>query len=335
MKIAIHHSAGSYSERWIPYCGEKNIPYKLVDCYRNDIVQQVEDCDIIMWHFYHAGAKDVLFAKQLLYSLKAAGKKIFPDFNTSWHFDDKVGQKYLLEAVKAPLVPAYVFYDKQQALQWASATVFPKVFKLRKGAGSVNVRLVRSLEDARALINKAFGKGFKHDSLVPFNDIYHKYKKGLLSATALVKGFARQFIPTEFAKVTGREKGYVYFQDFVPGNDSDIRVIVIGDKCFAIKRMARENDFRASGSGVIFYEKELFDKETIALSFAISKKLGTQCLAFDYIYSDGKPLIMEISFGFFMAGYDACPGYWDSALQWHEGKFNPYGWMIDNIIASA
>ena len=109
MKIAIHHTPGTFSDRWISYCEEKGIPYKIVDAYSSDIVKQVEDCDAFMWHHHHANYKDALFAKQLLYSLQIAGKKVFPDFNTGWHFDDKVGQKYLLEAIGAPLVTSYVF----------------------------------------------------------------------------------------------------------------------------------------------------------------------------------------------------------------------------------
>lgn len=92
MKIAIHHSPHSFSERWIEYCKEKNIPYKIVNAYDSDIVKKVEDCDAFMWHHHHANYKDTLFAKQLLYSLQTAGKKVFPDFHTGWHFDDKVGQ---------------------------------------------------------------------------------------------------------------------------------------------------------------------------------------------------------------------------------------------------
>ena len=102
MKIGIHHTKGSFSDRWIDYCEEKNIPYKLVNCYANDIINQMEDCNALMWHFHNAGPKDFLFAKQLLYSLQSSGKVVFPDYNTMWHFDDKVGQKYLLEAIHAP-----------------------------------------------------------------------------------------------------------------------------------------------------------------------------------------------------------------------------------------
>jgi hypothetical protein len=51
------------------------------------------------------------------------------------------------------------------------------------------------------------------------------------------------------------------------------------------------------------------------------------------VYENGNPLVVEISYGFSMVGYDPCPGYWDNNMQWHEGKFNPYGWMIDDLVS--
>ena len=175
MKIAIHHTPGSFSDRWIEYCEEKGIPYKIVDAYRSDIVEQVADCDAFMWHHHHANYKDALFARQLLYSLQMAGKRVFPDFNTGWHFDDKVGQKYLLEAIGAPLVPSYVFYTKEEALEWIDGTTFPKVFKLRGGAGAANVKLARTKGEARKLVKQAFVRGFKQFNR--FTYLKERYKK--------------------------------------------------------------------------------------------------------------------------------------------------------------
>ncbi|MEI7675407.1 MAG: hypothetical protein WCJ03_01390 [Bacteroidales bacterium] len=333
MKIGIHPCKDSFSERWIQYCEKQRIPYKLVNCYNTDIINQLDDCDALMWHFHHASSRDVLFAKQLLYSVKASGKQIFPDFDTVWHFDDKVGQKYLLEALHIPFVPSYVFYSKQEAFDWAEQTSFPKVFKLRGGAGSSNVKIAKTKSDAINLINRAFGKGFsQYDAWSNLKDRIQKYRKGKTTLFDVAKGIIRLGYPTNFAKMAGREKGYVYFQDFIPNNDHDIRVVVIDNKAFAIKRMVRENDFRASGSGEILYEKELFDDSTIRLSFEIAEKLKTQCLALDYVYQNSKPLVVEISYGFAVAGYDRCVGYWTSDIDWHEGSFNPQEWMVDLVM---
>jgi len=333
MKIAIHHKKGSFSDRWIEYCDASKIEYKLIDCTKNDIICQLSDCNALMWHFSHKDSKDSKFAKQLLYSVQAEGKKVFPDFNSVWHFDDKVGQKYLLEAIGAPLAPAYVFYSKKEALEWAAHTGYPKVFKLRTGAGSDNVRKVCSKKEAYRLIKRAFSKGFKqYEAWGNLKERYRKYRLGKTTFWNVIKGIIRLVHTTEYSRVTGREKGYVYFQNYLAGNNHDIRIVIIGCKAFAIKRMVRENDFRASGSGTILYDRNLFDENTIRLSFEITEKLHAQCLAFDYVHDQGKPWLVEISYGFSPAGYDPCPGYWDRNLTWHDGKFNPYGWMVENLV---
>src|SRR5690606_26182101 len=131
MKIGIHHRPGSFSDQWIAYCERKQIPYKVVNGYKSDIIEQLHDCDVFMWHHHHEIYKDSIVAFNLTSALQHAGIKVFPDFKTSWHFDDKVAQKYLLEVARAPLVPSYVFYDRAEAVVWAKQTFFPKVFKLK------------------------------------------------------------------------------------------------------------------------------------------------------------------------------------------------------------
>jgi glutathione synthase/RimK-type ligase-like ATP-grasp enzyme len=336
MKIAIHETKGFFSDRWISYCEANGISYKLVDCYSTDIIRQLSDCDVLMWHFNHKSPKASKFAKQLLFAVQASGKKVFPDYNTVWHFDDKVGQKYLLEAIGAPLAPAYTFYTRQEAVYWANLTSYPKVFKLRNGAGSDNVRLVGSKRQAIHLINKAFNRGFKqYHAWGNLKERYRKYRLGKTTFWDVGKGIIRLFYTTEYSRVTGREIGYVYFQNFIQDNDHDIRVVVIRDKAFAIKRMVRINDFRASGSGNILYDRNLFDEKTIKLAFDLADKLQTQCVAFDFINDNNDMLLVEISYGFSPYGYDPCPGYWEKDMKWREGSFNPYGWMVEDLIKSV
>ncbi|WP_441000603.1 ATP-grasp domain-containing protein [Fodinibius sp. SL11] len=334
MKIAIHHKENDFSSKWIEYCQKNSIPYGIVDCYNSDIIDQMKGFDALMWHFNQSNPKEVLFAKQLLYSLQIAGKLVFPDFHTAWHFDDKVGQKYLLESIKAPLVPSYVFYDKEVALKWVGETDFPKVFKLRRGAGSAHVKLVRNKSEAKKLIYKAFGRGFsQYNKITNLKERWYKYRKGHSGFWNVIKGIIRLGYSTEFAKIVGNERGYSYFQDFIENNDHDIRVIVINEKAFGIKRLVREGDFRASGSGDILYEKKYFDEEVIQLSFEVAERINSQCLAIDYVFKNGEPLIVEISYGFVKEGYYPCKGYWDKELTWHEGAFNAQGWMVEALLA--
>ena len=336
MKIAIHQSKGGFSVRWIEFCKKNNIQYKIVDCYKSDIIEQLKDCDALMWHFYHNSFKDMLVARKVLFALEHAGVKVFPDFNTAWHFDDKVAQKYLLEAIDAPLVPSYVFYDKKEAIEWTDNTTFPKVFKLTGGAGAANVKLVRTKSEAVKLINKAFGKGFSQfDRWGNFKERYKKYRSGRDTLLGVAKGVARLLIPTEYAKMQSRERGYVYFQEFIPNNTFDIRVIIVNNKAFAVKRMVRENDFRASGSGNPKYDTKHIDLRCVEIAFKVNEKINSQSIGFDFVFDkNNNPLIVEIGYGFAISFYNPCPGYWDSSLQWHKGKFNPQEWMVEELVIS-
>lgn len=333
MKIAIHYKENDFSSKWIDYCEQNKLDYKIVNCYDNNIIDQLGDCDALMWHFNQSNPKDTLFAKQLLFAVESAGKKVFPNFNSSWFFDDKVGQKYLLESIGAPLVPSYVFYDEEEAYQWIEVTDFPKVFKLRRGAGSSHVKLVENKSEAKRLIKKAFKRGFsQYDKKANLKDRWYKYKKGNSNLWNVIKGVLRFGKTTEFARIAGPEKGYIYFQDFIPDNEFDIRVIVIDKKAFAIKRLVRDGDFRASGSGHILYGKHNFNEETIKLSFKIAEKINSQCLAIDFVFYNDQPRVVEISYGFIKEPYYKCEGFWDCDLNWHEGAFNAQGWMVDALL---
>lgn len=312
------------------------IPFKIVDCYSSDIIKQLEECDALLWHFHHKNPKDILFAKQLLYAVQVSGKKTFPDFNTGWHFDDKVGQKYLLESINAPLVSSYVFFSGEEAARWAQSTTYPKVFKLRRGAGSSNVRLIKSKRQAINTINKAFSSGFRlYEPIGGIKERWRRFKEGRSDLRDLFEGVGRFFIKTDFERTMGNEKGYVYFQDFVEDCSFDIRVKVVEKKLWAFKRLVRENDFRASGSSLFLNAPEEIPLELIRTAFEICNKLKINCVAFDFVISnEKKPLLLEMSYAW---GYDKYnksqyQGYWDQDLNWHQCEFNPYGWIIESIV---
>lgn len=336
--IAIHHRPGSFSEKWVEYCQENKLDYKLVDCYSSSIMEEISECDIVMWHWPHYDYESCLFAKALIQSLEISGKTVFPSIATCWHFDDKLAQKYMFEAIEAPFIPTNAFYRKADALSWAMKASFPKVFKLRGGAGSENVKLVRSFAQAKKVINKAFSKGFKVKSRLNFlkeRIWYFRRDPGIKSFFNISKGIGRLVIPSKEELASQREKRYVYFQDFVPDNNHDIRVIVIGKRAFAVKRMVREGDFRASGSGVLFFDPSEIPLSCISLSFDLTTKLGSQCAAYDFVFLDGRPLVVEVSYSYTRKAYESCPGYWNDNLEWVPGSFQSEYFMVEDVVEKA
>jgi glutathione synthase/RimK-type ligase-like ATP-grasp enzyme len=333
MKIAIHHSKGSFSQYWISYCEEKDIAYKIINCYDTDIIQQLTDCDALMWHYYHFSVKDTLFAKQLLNSLEMSGKIVYPDFRTNWHFDDKLGQKYLLESINAPLAPSYAFYSKESANQWADSALFPKVFKLRRGSSSRNVRLVRSRREAGQLIKKAFGKGFdQYNAWAGLIERWRLYKSGQGHLKEVFDGVGRLVYPIPYTRILGRDRGYIYFQDFVPGNTHDIRINYVFNKCFGTRRGVRPGDFRASGSYIVDSDMSKIPEKALAIALKVASRLGLQTAAFDFVLRNEEPVIVEVSYGFGYPKDQFELGYWDSDLTYHPGNFNPFGWIVDGVI---
>jgi len=338
MKIAIHRRNGSFSDRWIEYCENNRINFIIVNAYSNSIVQDLEGCIGFMWHWHHTDYKAHILARQLTHTLEIKGIKIFPSLDTCWHFDDKIAQKYLFESLNLPYIKTEVFYDKKDAIKWVNETTFPKVFKLKGGAGSSNVVLIKNKNDAIKKINIAFKRGFnlvERSSYFKRKLYNFKNDKTWKNFLKLNKGIYKYLFPNKENYLLPVQKGYVYFQDFVDNNTYDTRTVTIGERTLGVRRYNRQNDFRASGSGKVRFTRELIDIEAVKLSFKIAKKLNSQSLACDFIYENDMLKIVEISYGI-KAGLPSedFMGYWDDSLNWYEGGFKVEYWMIEDFINS-
>jgi glutathione synthase/RimK-type ligase-like ATP-grasp enzyme len=333
--LAIHHRQGSYSDRWIAYCDMHSVPYRIVDCFSSDIIKHLASSSGLLWNWNQADPREQLMARHVIRAAEAMGLTVFPNTSTCWHFDDKVAQKYLLEAIGAPLVPTYVFYDLKEALHWIDNSSFPKVFKLRKGAGSSNVKLAYTTSEARALAKRAFSTGFQP---IPHygQDALKRYRMARRRGDIL--NVIRRF-PQVLAKIRninklmGFEKGYIYFQDFIPNNESDTRVTVIGNRAFAFTRNVRPGDFRASGSGDIVYNHQRIEKTCLKIAFDVTRKIGSQSMAFDFVFTERQqPVILEISYSYNAQAVHSCTGHWDTKLSWHEGSIWPQDAILIDLL---
>jgi len=335
VKIAIHFRKGSYSDRWIEYCTEHGVDYTLVNCYESDIIRRLASTDALLWHWTHASPEDVLCAARVLRAAEALGLTVFPNTATCWHYDDKVAQKYLLEAIGARLVPTYVFYDRGSALEWIAGATFPKVFKLSRGAASHNVRLVRRAAAARRLAKQAFGKGFKpvagllRDAGTKARK--HRAKRDVLATLKRLPGTMANL--RRVRRAMARERGYVYFQDYLPGNTSDTRISVVGKRAWGYRRLVRKGSFRASGSGVMDYDPGGVDLECVRMAFRVTETLGLQSAAFDFIFdAAGRPQIVEMSYAFGLAFAPNVTGYWDPGLEWHDERVYPQDAILLDLL---
>ena len=336
--VAVHkYYDDVWTDGWITHCQENAIPYEVVNCFQTDIVQRLKNYSALFWNFNPWRYEDLLFARHILKTAESMGLKVFPNEATRWHYDDKIAQKYILESIDAPLTPSYVFYDLKEALDWMERAPLPLIGKLRRGAASNNVFLIKTRAEGRAFCKKMFGSGINPSPKL-FSDMgvrMNKAKK-LKSGRDLVKAFSKLALKiSEAQKHFPAEKGYVYFQEFMPANVHDIRIFVIGNKAWGFTRNMRKGDFRASGSGSFDYSRERMPDQVVKAAMTVSHKLGCQAMNYDFL-KDGKGeyKLIEMSFGTFAKPTYDCPGHWDRNIQWHEGHTWPQA-EIFNVVMNG
>lgn len=338
--IAIQNLTNSFTDRWRMYFKEQGIDFADIDIYDSEVFARIAEHGIgmILFDVVLYEPKNRVAAHAIVPAIENFGVNIFPGSRELWHFDDKVAQKYLFDSMEIPCCPTTIFYDRDHAKRWARQAKFPKIFKLRCGAGSANVVMVKTAAHALQLIDKMFGTGI---CAVPrlFSDLSAKasrhQKKRDWGATLKRLPNTLSNIREMYRSVP-RERGYVYFQEFMPHNAFDTRVTVIGQRAFAFRRMVRKDDFRASGSGNIDWCMDHIDLKFIQLAFEVSAKIGVRCMAYDLIYDlDGKPVIIECCYKFVPDAVYACPGYWDRSLNFHPGHFCPQDQIAEDLLSTV
>lgn len=112
---------------------------------------------------------------------------------------------------------------------------YPLVLKSAFGATSKTVTLISNRKEAIKKIKKfSRSRNFKFEVWDTLRAIRHKgYKKE--------SKYRKKFIT----------------QNLIPGMDRDWKILIFGNKYYVLERKVKENDFRASGSGLISYTKEL------------------------------------------------------------------------------
>jgi len=142
----------------------------------------------------------------------------------------------------------------------------------------------------------------------------------------------RWIIPHKIANQLPVERNYLYAQDFIANCDHDIRVFIIGNRAVTKKRLVRDGDFRASGSGKMSWDIGEEAKRCIEIAFEITDRLQAQSLAFDFVLDGDKYKIVETSYAASPRGFPNTPGYWNRDLSWSECRLRVEYFMIEDFI---
>lgn len=187
------------------------------------------------------------------------GKICFPSYNDLFLYENKTLEFCIGKATGIPFPSTYIFNNECEALAAIEKLHFPLISKIDPGSGSIGVECINRKKQAAAIIKKSFSR----------------------------KGRATH-------SLTIRQKDYVYFQEFIPNDGFDIRVIVVGNQVFGYFRRVLRGDFRASGMDLV--EKRELPKEALILARKINKVIKSPLIVVDMVHGlDGKYYVIEIS----------------------------------------
>jgi len=327
----------NYSEKFREILDNNAIPYLIIDHSSDTMLEDLSSCTHLLFRHSQGDTDMMLYDSIFHIARNIYNLKCSPDYETYWPYENKIKEYYLLKSSGSPVVETNIFWDYNSAYKFLQTNRFPLVIKMYKGAGSSNVVKINSVKDGKKIINRIFGKGVKFGKLPGRSNLASisnlgvaTYCRNTIRSMLITLGILDRSNPYSEWQI---QKDAVLFQKFLPNNEFDTRVTIIGNRAFAFRRFVRHNDFRASGSGNLDLEPKEIDIRCISIAFEVSKKLLFETMAYDFIYDENKvPQICEISYCFVDRIVRNCPGYWDEELNWHSGNFSPQQCQLEDFL---
>ena len=196
-------------------------------------------------------------------------------------YEDKCAQAFAFDRF---LPDTRVFFDRDAAYSWVEQHCdWPIVSKAAVGASSQYVNIIDKVE-ALAIVNQAFGDG------IPLNH-----------------------------SNWDRQKGYVLFQRFLPGNDFTWRVNVIGDEVAVFQRFNYPNKAVAQ-TGNTKPIQSMTDEVAEVIEYAreVAAAIGSKWVALDILRDFGKLRLIETSLAWPWPGVGDGAIFFPSGRPWYE-----------------
>lgn len=246
--VAMVKDKTQYYTIFQPVLEEFGFQVKLYDVWQENQLDAMlyDSFDAFIWRAKHNPSIRKLARRYIYFFNQEMQLPTYPDWHSYWHYDDKIAQSMLFQKYDIPSPKTRVFVCKDKALHFAEDAEYPLIFKCAHGAGSSNVGMLKNKKATVAYIKKAFDRGLKTN----FKD--------------------------------DRQKGYVYFQEFLPNNDGDYRLVCYDDvMAHGFFRNNRAGEPFASGSGKF----QIFDLPESLLDFttSVNKKLKNSIMSYDLI----------------------------------------------------
>lgn len=257
------------------------------------------------------------FVEDVIHHLELRGSCVIPPYQFLRAHNNKVSMELLRDRSDITginTIKTKVFGTFEELKKASDSFTFPVVIKAASGAMSKGVE---KAENATELIIKA-------RKISRSSNIRHDLKEKLRKLKYGNKYQRESFFRSKFV-----------VQNLIPNLENDWKVLVYGQKCFALYRGNRKNDFRASGSGNFVFKKDL-PEGMLEYAYSIQEYYNVPHISLD-IGFDGKNFhLIEFQFiNFGTSTLEKSPFYFEktnNGWQLNEGASDIEDVYVSSIV---
>ena len=277
---------------WVKACENYRevVDYRVVNLTLNNWLEEIqtEPADVLLAKPGGLTAPfKQLYDERVFILAYILGYKIFPSPLEIFIYENKRFLSYWLKANNIPHPETYVYYDREEAVNFLQTTSYPFVAKTNIGASGSGVHIIKTRKEALKYIDAVFsGKG------APQRTGPNLDKGGILK-----RGFHYILHPSDIEKKINvykiisenLQKGFVIFQEYIP-HEFEWRVVRIGESFFAHKKVKKGE--KASGTLLKIYDNpplQLFD-----FVKGITERHGFYSQAIDIFETDRGYIVNEV-----------------------------------------
>jgi len=297
----------TYWPKFERFLRNSSITYSFFNIHSENWLAEASNYDLIVWRPFSDPASMYEQLTKISFIEKSLNIRCHPSSSELWTYEDKVRVYFLLSFHKLPVIPTFISFDEQECLRRLNNLTFPLVSKANVGSSSYSVKKLNTRASAKRYIRRAFSSG----------------------------------VSTGFPYY--RQKGYVYFQEYIKDARYDLRIILIGNKIFGYYRMRPAHDFRASGAG-LRKEGGRLPIDAVKLALKVKEVMPSTMLAVDFLKSpdDEMHQIIETSINTDIRHptqlvYNGTAGYYTldgEQLVFHPGEFWLQELILEEVISS-
>jgi len=213
------------------------------------------------------------YIEDVLWGLKMVGARLLPDLHLFRAHHNKVFMEFLRDLTPEladPAMKSFCFGTLEELQANHNKIQFPCVLKIANETQGAGVCLIKNWQHLESQVKKLT----KVDGITT--------RLWDLGRSLRRKGYTRN----------SPYRNKFIIQRFVPKMENDWKILLFGNRAFLLKRYNRPKDFRASGSGLLEYIKDI-PIGILEYARKIQLALNTPHLSLDLLHSKGQFHLIE------------------------------------------